>query len=184
MKPWQIVSNFFSLPECENHLRALQASCELNAGVTHDGEDLKMRRSRTGWPCTKQNHELFTHLSHVVHLLNMRHFKLQLGKRIEWQLTHYTHENSGVYHSHMDSNLNTPFEKEIRKVSMTLQLSRPGEYLGGDFHFTAAGRPDAALARQVGSLLVFPSFVVHEVTPVTQGERWSLVAWFSGPHFS
>jgi predicted 2-oxoglutarate/Fe(II)-dependent dioxygenase YbiX len=30
---------------------------------------------------------------------------------------------------------------------------------------------------------MFPSYVLHEVTPVTKGERNSLVAWISGDNF-
>jgi predicted 2-oxoglutarate/Fe(II)-dependent dioxygenase YbiX len=34
-----------------------------------------------------------------------------------------------------------------------------------------------------GSLVAFPSFMTHRVTPVTRGLRWSLVTWLEGPPF-
>ena len=34
-----------------------------------------------------------------------------------------------------------------------------------------------------GTLVAFPSFVLHEITPVTKGERYSLVNWIAGPNF-
>ena len=37
--------------------------------------------------------------------------------------------------------------------------------------------------KQRGLIAVFPSYVLHQVTPVTQGSRQSLVAWISGPAF-
>ena len=57
-----------------------------------------------------------------------------------------------------------------RKLSVMVQLSDPETYTGGEFrmHHTASTPPAEAVARQ-GSLLVFPSLVRHEVTPVTQG---------------
>ena len=39
------------------------------------------------------------------------------------------------------------------------------------------------MRKQIGDLVVFPSYVLHEVTPVTKGERNSLVCWVTGPSF-
>lgn len=33
------------------------------------------------------------------------------------------------------------------------------------------------------SMVIFPAFEYHEVTPVTKGERLSLVAFVNGPNF-
>jgi len=35
-------------------------------------------------------------------------------------------------------------------------------------------------ARKKGSIIVFPSFNWHQVTPVTRGVRYSLVTWHLG----
>jgi len=37
--------------------------------------------------------------------------------------------------------------------------------------------------KQQGKLIMFPSFVQHRVTPVTKGERNSLVIWVTGNNF-
>ena len=34
-----------------------------------------------------------------------------------------------------------------------------------------------------GTIIVFPSILLHTITPITQGTRYSLVQWFSGPDF-
>ena len=47
-------------------------------------------------------------------------------------------------------------------------------------------RPDSnvqAMPRGQGTAVIFPSFVLHRVTPVTQGTRWSLTLWSHGPAF-
>jgi PKHD-type hydroxylase len=37
--------------------------------------------------------------------------------------------------------------------------------------------------QDVGNVIVFPSFLLHGVEPVTSGKRRSLVAWMVGPWF-
>jgi PKHD-type hydroxylase len=76
-----------------------------------------------------------------------------------------------------------------RKISMTIQLSDPGDYEGGDLLFNAAqsGIMEDLEYRQAlkkkGSIITFPSFFLHSVTPVTKGVRKSLVFWVEGPDF-
>jgi PKHD-type hydroxylase len=38
--------------------------------------------------------------------------------------------------------------------------------------------------RTRGAFIAFPNFLLHRVTPVTRGTRWSLVAWIMGPRWS
>lgn len=77
---------------------------------------------------------------------------------------------------HMDFG---PGESSCRKLSVTVQLSDPDSYKGGDLQFMVNDKPVDA-PRQRGSVTVFPSFVLHRVTPVTQGSRRSIVGWISG----
>ena len=39
------------------------------------------------------------------------------------------------------------------------------------------------MRRDQGYVAVFPSYVLHEVTPVTKGTRYSLVSWVTGKSF-
>ncbi len=68
-----------------------------------------------------------------------------------------------------------------RKISMSIQLTEPAEYDGGDLEFI----PDGVLqlSRVRGTLIAFPSVCAHRVTPITRGTRNSLVAWMHGPPF-
>ena len=71
-----------------------------------------------------------------------------------------------------------------RKLSMTIQLSDPDDYEGGDFVFNVnqiGQSPDREQLRKKGTVLVFPSFIMHGVKPVTKGTRKSLVSWIEGP---
>ena len=68
-----------------------------------------------------------------------------------------------------------------RKLSMTIQLTESDAYQGGDFEFEEVHTN--ADFRSEGTVLIFPSYLRHRITPVTQGERKALVAWFYGPRW-
>ena len=64
---------------------------------------------------------------------------------------------------------------------MVLQLSDSKDYEGGDLMLMHSNTPNI-IEKKKGYLVAFPSYVLHEVTPVTKGERYSLVAWIHGPN--
>jgi PKHD-type hydroxylase len=69
-----------------------------------------------------------------------------------------------------------------RKLSIAVQLTDPSEYEGGNLQVKTSSEPQN-VRKQRGLITIFPSYVLHQVTPVTQGSRQSLVAWVSGPAF-
>jgi len=74
---------------------------------------------------------------------------------------------------------------KVRKLSMTILLN--GNYQGGEFQFANYSKLENKVNtpdfKNAGSVIVFPSFMEHQVAPVTKGTRYSLVAWFVGPPF-
>ena len=64
-----------------------------------------------------------------------------------------------------------------RKLSLSVQLSDPEDYAGGSLEFKDTPTEDITGR---GTLIVFPSFMVHRVSAVTRGVRQSLVAWVIG----
>lgn len=70
-----------------------------------------------------------------------------------------------------------------RKLSLITQLSDPDDYEGGDVLIDVGDVKLFSASREQGSHTIFPSFLLHEVTPVTRGKRWALVAWMEGPPF-
>ena len=78
---------------------------------------------------------------------------------------------------------------KVRKLSITINLNKPDEYDGGNLKFDfgphAAGKRfhEVEEIRPQGSIIVFPSYVYHQVTPVTRGTRYSLVLWSLGQPF-
>ena len=74
---------------------------------------------------------------------------------------------------------------KVRKISMTINLSDPNNYEGGNLKFDLGPHVKERYKicneiRPQGSVIVFPSFMYHCVTPVTSGTRYSLVLWCMG----
>lgn len=98
------------------------------------------------------------------------------------QLGNYS--TGSYYKWHRDISSNTPYH---RKISVTIQLSKPESYKGGDFKIrdfwntkTLKIKEDI---KQQGTIIVFPSLMMHQVSPIIEGTRYSLVQWYNGPDF-
>lgn len=80
-------------------------------------------------------------------------------------------------------------EGKVRKLSMTINLNPSSEYEGGNLKFDFGPHTDGERFhectenREQGSMIVFPSYTHHCVTPVTKGTRYSLVLWCLGRPF-
>lgn len=78
---------------------------------------------------------------------------------------------------------------KIRKLSVTINLSPPGSYTGGNLKFDYGPHADGNRfheceeIRPQGSMIIFPSFIDHTVTPISEGTRYSLVLWNLGDPF-
>ena len=155
------------------------------------GEDKKARLSDVSW----------TDEQWVINLVWP--YMLKANKQGGWnfditavepmQITKY--KPGGFYAWHTDgysdslSAYNKPHDKflhgKVRKLSMTILLN--GNYQGGEFKFVHYNKLENEVEtpdfKNAGSIIVFPSFIEHQVTPVTKGTRYSLVAWFVGPSF-
>jgi PKHD-type hydroxylase len=94
------------------------------------------------------------------------------------QIARYGAERQGHFGWHSDIGRSGLAGR--RKLTLVVQLSDPAAYDGGMLELW----PDAtvtAAPRARGTAVLFPSFVLHRVTPVTRGTRWSLTLWAHGP---
>jgi PKHD-type hydroxylase len=148
-------------------------------GLGVDGVNTNVRRSQVSWLSNNAETKwIFEKLGFVASKLNANWFGFDLtGFGEELQLTHYDQSENGMYGWHQDYNAGVS-----RKLSLVLQLSDPSEYEGGNLQVITGLNPQT-VKKQRGLIAAFPSYVLHQVTPVTQGNRQSLVAWVSGPQF-
>jgi len=108
--------------------------------------------------------------------LNERFFCVDIsGIEGNIQIARYDSSDQGFYDWHTDFGDVAP----QRKISISVQLSRPEDYEGGELELIFRN-PPARMAKSRGAFIAFPSFAVHRVRPVTRGTRWSLVAWITG----
>ena len=112
--------------------------------------------------------------------LNTDIFRYDLyGLEKALQYTVYEGSEGGHYDWHVDTG---PHNPEPRKISLSLQLSDPADYEGGRLVIEAGDGAYAAETRR-GTIIAFPSYVLHRVTPTESGVRKSLVIWVAGPEF-
>jgi len=182
-KIWQMWSG--GLPE--DTTNDLINICEqypvVDSTMGHDGSvrNSEYRTSELRW--VGNNNGIRDILWEYVHEANRNAFGFDVSLIKEIQYTTYKAEDGGKYDWHIDTFWGNP-TKYDRKISCVVQLTDPSEYEGGRFEFDPAWeQPDSEQLAKKGTVICFPSFIQHRVTPVTKGIRKSLVCWVEGPKF-
>ena len=165
-----------------SRIRQMGDSANLQNSVL--GVDLKVhddiRKSKTAeFAFNDDTAFIYNNLAYVARQLNAQFFDFDISGFVE-DIQYMVYDSGGDHYTwHMDKgNLNNP----PRKLSMVMQLSDSDEYEGGDLEFMLG--PDIIKAeRTKGIIYMFPSWILHRVTPVTAGTRRSLVVWIAGPRF-
>ena len=133
------------------------------------------RESRVGF--FNDDHWIEGIVWHYMRLANVQAWKFLVSSCQTVQFTQY--EKGEYYGPHCDT---FGLNEDMRKLSICIQLSDPKTYEGGAFEFE---HPDGSFIPDgfagLGSVMVFPSFLYHQVHPVTSGERYSSVSWVLGP---
>ena len=111
---------------------------------------------------------------------NANCFGLDINYLPSLQFTNYKSSNEGHYDWHEDVFWESSFIYD-RKLSMVVQLSDPDTYSGCDLELQVPEAPNSQSLRKQGTIIVFPSFVKHRITPIMSGHRESLVSWVEGP---
>ncbi len=165
----------FTDAECDRVV-ALGESVPPQAGAVEDGPS-DYRVSHIGWIAPGPQTEWLYHRLAILFAEANRGYQLDIRGFVDaLQYTLYGADQHFDWHLDLG-----PGSTSARKLSMSIQLSAPGDYTGGELEFV--GRPLGPEARQRGTAVIFPSFLGHRVSPVTGGMRRSLVAWAYGPAF-
>ena len=159
--------------------------------VKEIGEDKKSRISDVSW--TNEQWVIDLVWPYMIHANKDAGWNFDITAVEPMQITRY--KPGSFYGWHKDGSsdclsvYNKPDNKflhgKVRKLSMTILLN--GNYQGGEFQFANYNKLDCNAEtpdfKNAGSVIVFPSWIEHQVAPVTKGTRYSLVAWFVGPPF-
>ena len=169
-------NNAFSKEECQTIIN-IAKNKGLIKGTTIAESDV--RDSKISWLYSVDNMDwVFRRVTDIVLNLNERFFKFDLfGMNEGFQFTNYE-APSGKYGKHVDRGMNIP----VRKLSISVQLTNPEEYEGGELYLYDDDK-GTVMDKAQGTLILFPSYILHEVMPVTKGTRNSLVTWVTGKQF-
>ena len=101
------------------------------------------------------------------------------------QYTVYNVGNYQKWHNDHEMFHNTFGTNEVRKFTAICLISDPNDFEGGQLQMkkTDGTEIDENLLCEQGDIIVFPSYIFHQVTPITKGTRITAVQWFTGPAF-
>ena len=172
----------FTEAECERIVAIAEEAAFADAGLVRGEQIEKIRRARITWLDEAGSADwVFRRILDTVAEVNREHFGFDLTEFAErMQVAWYDGQSGGHFDWHSD--IGDGQFAARRKLTIVAQLSDPADYCGGLLQTNGDGHvADAGQAR--GSAIVFPSFVLHRVTPVTFGARYSLTTWVHGPDF-
>jgi PKHD-type hydroxylase len=169
-------NNVFSKEECQTIINIAKDK-GLIKGKTVAKTDA--RDSKISWLYPVDGMDwVFRRVTDISIYLNEKYFNFDLfGINEGFQFTNYE-APSGKYGKHVDRGINIP----VRKLSISIQLTNPEEYEGGELYLYDYDK-GTLMDKTQGTLIIFPSYVLHEVMPVTKGTRNSLVTWVTGKQF-
>lgn len=169
-----------SADECEALIAAASAGQMQRAGLVGNVADASVRRADIVWVDDLPGMGwVMDRMVSVVSQAN-RDFGFDVqGFDESAQVARYDAADAAHFDWHADVGAGAAAAR--RKLTVVVQLSAP-DYDGGLLEL----RPSHAVLqadRTRGMASVFPSYVLHRVTPVAAGVRWSLTLWAHGPAF-
>lgn len=186
VNPWAQAHDIFTDEEIEKIIEignSEETSVQTEGAVGLNRTiDENIRISNISWirADLESQHWIFRKLTDVVNGMNQQFFKYDLVNIESLQFSRYDSNRKGMYKKHTDMYSQQSFYS--RKLSFSLQLTDEDSYEGGDLCLYFQDDPVVA-SRKKGVMTFFPSYTLHEVTPVLKGVRYSLVGWVLGPKF-
>lgn len=186
---WCYWDNAFTEEEL-NSIENYVGSSSLKEGETFSNSSEKFdRKSKVNFFNPDENNKwIFDRFNFVIEDINENFFNFDLNGYENFQYSEYNSKNFGTYNFHMD----TYFGREIsldyietRKLSVVMLLNTPDkDFTGGEFMVNTSLENNAEkIDLKRGRIILFPSFILHKVNPVTSGIRKSIVIWVTGPKF-
>jgi predicted 2-oxoglutarate/Fe(II)-dependent dioxygenase YbiX len=183
---------FVTRDDCRRLRSEMRVATAESAGVVHEGENVIDRGHRS----TKRvgvgdtSCRLIEERLAAVRPQIQGHFRVTLNGMQELQFLRYAPGDFFRCHADTSDNEMAPDFLKQRRISTVIFLghadedSHDGGGRGGDLVFHGLiddqrmrGR-GFAFPPEEGTFLAFPSTVLHEVTTVTSGHRYSIVTWF------
>jgi PKHD-type hydroxylase len=184
-EPWVYIDSCFT----EEELQRIEEYCsfkKLNKSSTV-GSSTQARVSNNNFNDVGQDNQWFiTRINEALEQANKAFFGFDLYGYSYFQYAEYEGTENGKYDAHTDlifSRDKPSYMVDTRKLSLSLLLSEPEkDFIGGEFFIHLSQNPTLHNLKR-GQMIVFPSFMLHGVSPVLSGIRKSIVIWVEGPKF-
>ena len=178
MAPFLVATEVFNSQECDNICKLAQKEKQI-PGLVEGNQLREIRQNTVRWMNSSDPDQewIFRRLTDVVLDLNKRFYNFDLEYIEILQFTEYSNPGD-FYGDHMDYAYNSLHR---RKLSFSLQLSDPANYQGSELEMIYGGDRREPVPKSQGTVILFPSFQMHTVTPLVSGQRNSLVGWVAGP---
>ena len=171
--------DFLSLSQCQKLMRYLETGEPTESELAGNYDDNVLNKEvRDNKEVIINNEKLNNKLKMVFELSNHSIYNYDIQEMEKVKILRY--ENGGKYKWHTDTGAK---ETSTRKLTAVIQLSDETMYEGGDLEFGItddSGKKNYTAPRTRGSIIIFPSFLSHRVTPITKGRRYSLITWMNG----
>jgi PKHD-type hydroxylase len=185
-------NNFFSSDECDFVSNYFQNNHTTHKGGEYSKLEGVPEQRRTNVVLVNEPNEhtvwMWEKFNNIIAYYNDLHFNFDL---YGFNYLQYAKYNVGDKHEfHMDlplggKTVDFNLMEHLRKLTVVLLLNEPGvDFEGGNFqinHFSEQFPWETNLRK--GSVLLFPSFLLHRVAPITSGNRQSISVWAVGPKF-
>jgi len=186
-----IAPDFLDEDACRRVRTAMEEAQQVEATVEDEGE-LEIDRSHRKTRVAKVDPEVSTLVRDRLNALRETlagHFEFALDECEKPQFLVY--EEGDFFRPHMDSSDKDADEASGRRVSAVIFLNEASEepspeaYGGGALSFYGLLQDDPKgqgvglpLIGSAGALVAFPSHMIHGVTAVTHGRRYTIACWF------
>ena len=169
------LSEGFTHEECDRIVELESKLTIKESGIQRDIDRSGFRKSQHGWIHVPGNEWMYEKMESIIMTMNQEFFKFKIDKCEHFQYTIYK-ETGDHYNWHYDSEQVSG--QYLRKLSVSVQLSDPSEYEGCELEIHNAQL--FSFPNNKGDVIIFPSSLLHRVTPLISGVRRSLVVWAVG----
>jgi PKHD-type hydroxylase len=145
------------------------------------GIQKNIRSSYTSWINLNNTPHLLNKINNLVDEVNNIHWRFKINYLGEASIVSYLDKNDN-YGWHMD--WNSDLNNCNRKISVIVQLSDSNDYKGCNLQIKTNKYNTYQFFTDIGSIIIFPSFLLHRATKLISGERHAMVLWYYGDSFT
>ena len=198
----EAILKIFTPSECTNIIKIALNNWTEEEGTISNFKDLNWRNTTLFFPSeAAKKSDWFKKISDNIMSFNKDSYGFDISGMVEPPcMMRYMapdinpNKKVGKYDWHLD--IGTDPIPSTRKLSYSILLN-VGKYKGGELEFhlgrgdnvpdntmkMQSVRPNQTGADALGSMILFPSYLIHRVLPVTKGIRYAIVGWMNGASF-